>query len=108
MESENGIDNDWNLSQPYDPSEFWSQYDEQSRYITDPFIETVDLFLEAEDKLAEQNDIKKRKNIDHDEKIIKKMYGIKEKHRCLMTEEDIIIKNKIEGIFQFMKNQTLK
>lgn len=113
------------MTQEYDIGEFWEQYDERSVYIgtkhQDDFITLLDDFISEEEKKANENDLneecrnetlvkvnedKKRKNqLQDDEKIIKKMYGIREKHHDLMTEEDRIIKNRIEEIFLFMKNQ---
>lgn len=113
------------MTQEYDISEFWEQYDERSVFIgdqkekEDEFISLVDQFIELEeskdyDVTSEEEKVefveqesKKRKieRQEQEEKIIKKMYGIRDKHRDLLTEEDRMIKNRLEEIFTFMKNQ---
>jgi hypothetical protein len=114
------------MSQEFDMGEFWTQYDDQSRLVApfyplndrintppDNFLEMVDEFLEIEetkppldpnspDKVKRT---KRRMNIESNEKIIKKMYGVKDRHPMLLTDEDKIIKNRIEEIFNFMRNE---
>ena len=114
------------MTQEYDIGEFWEQYDDRSVYIGDQkdkeedFIALVDQFIEieeskdyevlSEDEKQEESEeeITKKRKIEEqekEEKIIKKMYGVRDKHRDLMTEEDRMIKNRLEEIFSFMRNQ---
>lgn len=113
------------MAQEYDISEFWAQYDERSVRVATPLIfggDCSDTFLDQIDDLFdEQNPIqeiqigpivenipiaaKRKQTLDDDERIIKKMYGVKEKHDSLMSEEDKLVKNRIEEIFAFMKKQ---
>lgn len=115
-----------NMSQEYDISEYWSQFDEKSRLVApfyplheeevkseDPFLDMVDAFLEEEitrPPLCQENPektkrMKRKNNIDSHEKILKKMYGVKDRHPMLLSNDDKIIKKRIEEIFDFMRNE---
>jgi hypothetical protein len=117
------------MAQEFDIAEYWENFDDRSVFIQRPltpeiqteetkeqsdhnFINHVDEFIASlennEYEVSSDEDIqknKKQKIFEDQEKIVKKMYGCKEKHYSLLTEEDIFIKNKIEEIFNFMKKQ---
>jgi hypothetical protein len=113
------------MAQEYDISEFWENFDDKSVFIQKEisdenkteeesdtnFLENIDefIYLHENDEYNVSSDEDKQKNkkqkIDNQEKIVKKMYGCKNKHYSLLTEEDIFIKNKIEEIFNHMRNQ---
>lgn len=114
------------MAQEFDIAEYWENFDDRSVFVQRPmtpeiqteeqsdnnFINHIDEFIASlendEYEVSSEEDFqksKKQKLFEEQEKIVKKMYGCKEKHYSLLSEEDIFIKNKIEEIFNHMKNQ---
>lgn len=112
------------MSQEFDIAEYWEQFDEKSRWVgweptivpTQSYDELSDEdFIQAVDELVamgeqEEEKEKERKTEEHEKakRIVKKMYGCKNKHPYFLSEEEKAIQSKIDRIFNQILSEEKK